>query len=184
MLLYPTYFTHKVTDLNINFLNQINVKGIILDVDDTLVESNESVPQSDIVNWIETLKSSGIKVILLSNNISIRVEPLAKKLDILYISMAMKPLTAGLKKAIKRISCNPQSVIIVGDQIFTDILAANIFKIRSVLVDPLEKSSTFLLKLKRFIEKPIKSNIILNPELKLENIKKELSNISSEDKNS
>ena len=177
MILYPTYFTSKVTDINLNFLRSLNVKGIILDVDDTLVAHKIHSPKQEVVEWINKLKLNQIKIILLSNNFENRVKPFAEKLNIPYISLSMKPLTFGLKKAIKHINCNSEESIVIGDQIFTDILAANLLGIKSILVEPIKESSSLIFKFKRFLENCIKKN--LNSKL---NLKNELNKIS-EDKN-
>ena len=179
MILYPTYFTYKVTDINFAFLKHLNIKGIILDVDDTLVAHRIPNPQQEVVEWINTLKLNRIKIILLSNNFKNRVKPFAKKLNIPYIHLSMKPLTFGLKKAIKNINCSPQETIVVGDQIFTDVLAANLLGIKSILVEPIKKSNSILFKVKRFFEKQIKKNLVLHSDFNLANINSDI----SEDKN-
>ena len=184
LIFYPTYFTHKVTDITAQILKYLNVEAVILDVDDTLVSPKKSYPKKEIINWIQNLKLQGIKVALLSNNFSKRIQPLSKSLDIHYVSMGMKPLTFGLKKTIKKISCSKKNTIMVGDQIFTDILAANCAGMRSILVDPLEESKTLLLKFKRLLEKNLRTSIISDNSLNLKNLESKLSkNQSWEDKN-
>lgn len=158
-MLQPTYFACKVTDINFGFLESEGIKGIILDVDDTLVARKVSTPDLSVKNWINNLKAKGIKVILLSNNMKKRVKPFAGKIGVPFIYWGMKPLTKGLKKAINEISCEKSNVLVIGDQIFTDILAANIFKVRSLLVEPITENNTLLFKTKRFFEKFIKQKI-------------------------
>ena len=158
-MLQPTYFASKVTDINLGFLESEGIKVIISDVDDTLVEREVLTPDSNVKNWINNLKAKGIKIILLSNNTKNRVEPFAEKIGVPFIYWGMKPLTKGLKKAIEETSCEKSNVLVIGDQIFTDILAANIFKVRSLLVDPITENSTLLFKIKRFFEKFIKKRI-------------------------
>lgn len=170
MILYPTYFTDKVTDININILNHLNVKGIILDVDDTLVAHKIPYPNQEITEWINNLKLNGIKVILLSNNFKSRVQTFASTLNIPYISLSMKPFTFGLKKAIKIINSHPKEILVVGDQIFTDILAANLLRVRSILVEPIEKSTSLLFRIKRFFENHIKQTLKSNPIFNLKNL--------------
>ena len=182
LLFYPTYFTHKVTDIKISILKYLNIQGIILDVDDTLIPHQKSYPKEEIISWIQNLKSHSIKVALLSNNFSKRIQPLSKNLEIEYVSMGMKPLTFGLKKTLEKISCSTTNSVMVGDQIFTDVLAANLAGVRSILVDPLEESKTMLLKFKRLLEKNFRERISNNNELNLKTLKQKLLNDpSSED---
>jgi uncharacterized protein len=171
-LFTPTYFTTKVTDINAHLLSKIKVKGIILDIDDTLVPHRHLIPDERVLGWINELKENDIKIILVSNNFKKRVSVFADKTELPYVCMGLKPLTWGIKKAIKALALPKENVIIIGDQIFTDIMGANFIKIRSVLVEPVSKSKTFLLKFKRFFEKPIRKKIKENKSLDLTNLKK------------
>lgn len=173
-MFYPTYFAEKVTDINVNFLKHIGIKGVVLDIDNTLVAYQVSHAGIKVVDWINELRYNKIKIILLSNNTESRVKAFAETLDLPYISMSMKPLTKNLKKAINIISCHPQDVLVIGDQVFTDILSANIMKIRSILVTPIEDSSKGMLKIKRILEKPIRKSLFLNPRINLNEILKNM----------
>ncbi len=174
LLFTPTYFTEKVTDINVLLLNKIKVKGIILDIDDTLVPHRHPVPEKEILKWINELKENEIKIILVSNNFKNRVSAFAKKINVPYVCMGLKPLTWGIKKAIKILSLPKENVLIIGDQIFTDILGSNFIKVRSVLIDPVSSSKTFLLKFKRFFEKPFRKKIICDKKLDLSNLQNNL----------
>ena len=166
MLFCPTYFTEKVTNITIDFLKSENINGIIIDVDDTLVAHKTKDPEKSIVKWIDLIKENDIKIIILSNNFKNRVEIFAKKISLPYIYLGMKPLPSGLKKAIKLINTPIQNTLLVGDQIFTDILAANLLELKSLLVNPLEeKNSGIFLRFKRFLEKHIKKNLISNKSI-------------------
>ncbi len=166
-LFTPTYFAGKVTDINSNLLNNMNIKGVILDIDDTLVPHKHPVPEKKILNWISEIKENDIKVVLVSNNFRKRVSTFAKKINVPYVHMGLKPLTWGIKKAIKILSLPKENILIVGDQIFTDILGANFIKIKSILIDPVSQSKTFLLKFKRFFEKSLRKKIKKNTKLDL-----------------
>lgn len=173
-LFTPTYFTDKVTDINVNLLKKIKIKGIILDIDDTLVPHRHPMPEKETLKWINELKKNNIKVILVSNNFKKRVSSFAKKINVPYVCMGFKPLTWRIKKAIKILSIPKENVLIIGDQIFTDILGANFIKVKSVLIDPVSNSKTFLLKFKRFFEQSIRKKIIKNKNLDLLNLKNNL----------
>lgn len=173
-LFTPTYFTKKVTDITIDLLNKINIKGVILDIDDTLVPHKCPVPEKEIFRWLNELKENKIKIILVSNNFKKRVSIFAKKIDVPYVHMGLKPLTWGIKKAISILSIPKENILIVGDQIFTDILGSNFVKVKSVLIDPVSPSKTFLLKFKRFFEKSFRKKIKSNSNLNLLNSKNNL----------
>ena len=175
MFFYPTFYTGKVTDISLQILNYLNIKSVILDVDDTLVAHKTSDPNAEIVEWINMLKFNKLKIILLSNNFKNRVQSFADKLNIPYISLSMKPLTFGLKKAINKLNTTPSEILMIGDQIFTDVLAANISGIKSVLVDPIKESNSMMFKIKRCFENRIKRVLKSNPKFSLKSISEDKS---------
>jgi len=169
-LFIPTYFTKHVSNINPQILHKLNIKGIILDIDDTLAPHRCSTPDPEALKWVKLLKENNIKLILVSNNFKNRVSKFAKKLDLPYIYMCIKPLSYGIKKAVKHLNLPTEQIIMVGDQIFTDIIGANFLKLKSILVDPISKNKTMLLKIKRFFEKNIRKKIKNNSKLNLDSI--------------
>lgn len=157
-LFKPTFRAKKVTDITEKFLIKNNFCGIILDIDDTLTPHECPTAKPEIITWINGLKEVNIKIILVSNNFKERVRKFAEQLDVPYISTGLKPLPFGMKKAIKKLKLLPNNLLVIGDQIFTDVVGANFLNIKSVLVDPISPSKTLVLKLKRFFEKPILKN--------------------------
>ncbi len=167
MTFFPTYFTNEVTDIKLEILKKLNINGVLLDIDDTLVKTKSELPEKKILDWINLLKKNDIKIILVSNNTKSRVEKFAKNLDIPWVAMSYKPLTFKLKKAIKKISCNLNNVVMIGDQIFTDIFAANLINIKSILVNPMSISKGIIITIKRKLEEPIRCKIKSNNKFKL-----------------
>ena len=98
----------------------------------------------------------------MSNITEERVKKFAENLskfniNIPWIAMGYKPLGFKIKRAIEEISCKSGEIILIGDQIFTDILAANLINIKSVLVDPVSKPSNIFMKVKRKLENRIRT---------------------------
>ena len=149
-LLKPTLYFHNITEITLNIIKNMKVDGIILDIDGTLTLQNSLHVDKSIFNWIGKILNNNINIILLSNNISKeRVKSFAKKINLPYLYLAMKPIPIKLYKALKIINCKKQKAIIIGDQLFTDILLANIIGMRSILVDSiLNKASKLTLKQK------------------------------------
>ncbi|MGN1043388.1 MAG: YqeG family HAD IIIA-type phosphatase [Acutalibacteraceae bacterium] len=166
-IFYPSFYIDKVDKISISTLKKLNIRGIILDIDDTLVPHKSSTPNEKIILWIKSIQQNNVKLILVSNNFKKRVESFAKLLNLPYISFGIKPFSHGFKKAIHELGIPKSEIIIVGDQIFTDVLGANFLGIKSILVDPVSKSKTFMLKLKRFLEIPIKNKILKNKKIHL-----------------
>ena len=104
------------------------------------------------MEWLEEMRRLGIKMTVLSNNTKKRVEPLAKELGLDYISFACKPLTVGISRALKKMRLPKNSVALVGDQIFTDIIGGNLKRMPTILVEPFHMEDKPSFKLKRKLE--------------------------------
>ncbi len=161
-MLKPNSAFEKVTDISSDFLINNNIKGIILDVDNTLIDLN-SVPVDNIQEWIKKIKNAKIKVCIASNSLKKhKVENIAKILDVKYVFFSMKPLRVGLKKAKKILGLEPKYIAEIGDQLFTDVLGANRMKMFSIITKPISPEKHFLTELKRKIEKKLLSKYNIN----------------------
>ncbi len=154
MIFRPMYAFVSVTDISIDFLNSKNIKGLILDLDNTLTTHNNPIPAEKVTDWIEDMKKSGIKMMIVSNNSSERVTPFAKNLGLDFVSKGRKPLTYGFSRAQKLIDIPFKNIAIVGDQIFTDIVGANVKRVQTIYVKPIQLENTLFFKFKRAMEKP------------------------------
>jgi len=152
MLLYPKLYIKNVTKIDLEFLEKNNIKGLILDVDNTLIDYDKK-PIDGLQKWCEDLKQNNIKLCILSNsNKKEKVRNIAKKLDIPFIYFAKKPLKSGFKKAKKILELQNENIGVVGDQLMTDVLGANRCKMFSVLVEPISEKDIWITKLKRPLE--------------------------------
>ena len=156
MLFIPKLQVRRVTDITIDILKQNNIKAVILDVDNTLIDLDKK-PLEGIENWINMLKENDIKICIASNSAKKeKIEKIAKMLDIKYIYFSTKPLKRGLKKAKLLLEIeDSKSIAEVGDQIFTDVLAANRMKMFSILTEPISREKVKINNLKRKLEKRI-----------------------------
>lgn len=155
MILYPKAYFEKITDISIEFLKVHKIEGLILDVDNTLIDYNK-VMIDGLEKWVQEMKANDIKLFILSNsNKKNKIEKISKDLQIEYIYFAKKPLKMGFKKTKKILGLNNENIGVVGDQIFTDILGANRCKMFSILVKPINEKDILITKLKRPIEKHI-----------------------------
>lgn len=155
----PTYFVDSVTDISADFLIKNDIKALILDIDDTITTHGNQKIDSNTEKWLEDLKSHKIKLILVSNNFKDRVARIAEYIGAPYVYSGMKPLPNGFIRALDILHTTKKNTMVVGDQVFTDILGANIAGICSILVEPKGESDTLLLKIKRFMEKPLKKRL-------------------------
>lgn len=152
MFFYPDYYCDKVTDITIDLLKENQIKGMMLDVDNTLIDFDKNL-LNGVEEWIEQIKQNDIKCIILSNSNKVdKITMVAKKLELPYIFFATKPLKRGFKKARKELNLENENIAVVGDQIFTDIIGANRNKMFSILVNPIAKKDIWMTRLKRPIE--------------------------------
>lgn len=161
MSIYPNFYFKNIIQINSEFLKENNIKALILDVDNTLLDFDLNYVEG-LEKWYKNIKENNIKCIIVSNsNKTKKVEMVADFLKIPYIKFATKPLKRGFKKALQQIEFPPENIAAVGDQIFTDVIGANRMKMVSILVEPLAEKDIWMTKVKRPIE-----NLIIKKYLK------------------
>lgn len=149
----PTYVFDKVGEITPEFLHKKQIKGLLLDLDNTLTTHNNPVPPQSSLDWLDKMRAAGIRLMIVSNNHAPRVTPFAEQLGLEFVSEGKKPLTFGYTRAIKRLGLEKRNVAAVGDQIFTDVLGSNLKGIRSIFVFPIEPETSLPFRFKRAIEK-------------------------------
>lgn len=136
--LIPHGFYDRVTDIDPKVLAQKGIRLVLADLDNTLVPYQELEPGEAIRRWKEELNQNGITLFLLSNSRKpTRPKAFAQLLDIPYIGHAGKPKKKGFRAALERTGCTPEQTVIVGDQIFTDILGGNRSGVTPLLIRPI-----------------------------------------------
>lgn len=123
MILYPDIYLKNVKEITIDLLNKNSIKGLLLDVDNTLIDFNLKILDG-AKEWCQNLKNQGIKIFILSNTNKIeKVKTVAKELEIDYINFAKKPSKSGFKKACKILNLEPKNIAAVrrpnNDRCFT-----------------------------------------------------------------
>ena len=153
--LVPDYYFKTFDMASAEFLVSIGVKGILLDVDNTLEPYENPLPTEKVLLWFESLKSAGICAAIVSNNDKERIELFNRDLKLPAYFKSKKPFKSRLLKAMSDIGTTPENTIFMGDQVFTDVWAARNAKIRAILVPPIKDKTDFFTKFKRLLEKPI-----------------------------
>ncbi len=154
MLFRSTAAFRRVTDITPEILSKLNIKGLILDLDNTLTTHDNPKPADGVPEWLDLMKSNGIRLMIVSNNHAPRVKPFADMLGLEFVSEGKKPFTKGFKEAKTLMGLTKNELAAVGDQIFTDVLGANLFRIKMLYVSPIEHENTTFFKLKRKLEIP------------------------------
>lgn len=153
MKLYPHLYLNNIKEITIELLKQNNIKGLILDIDNTLINFDKNlIPGCE--DWCNNLKANGIKMCILSNTNKVhKVKKVAETLDLEYLYFAHKPNKKGFKKAKEILELNPENIAVVGDQIFTDVLGGNRSNMVTILTKPIDARDIWLTRLKRPFEK-------------------------------
>lgn len=154
MLFTITAAFYRVTEITPDVLRKMGIRGLILDLDNTLTTHDNPVPAEGVLDWIALMKKSGIKLMIVSNNHPPRVKPFADMLGLPFVSEGRKPLTKGFTEAMRRMRLEKKQLAAVGDQIYTDVLGANLFGVKMLYVTPIEHEKTTFFKVKRRLEKP------------------------------
>ncbi|MGT2887816.1 YqeG family HAD IIIA-type phosphatase [Streptococcus didelphis] len=149
----PTHMVEAVYDLKANDLIRHGITAVLVDLDNTLIAWNNPDGTPELRAWLDEMTIADISVVVVSNNNHKRVERAVSKFGVDFISRAMKPFSRGINMAIERYGFNRDEVIMVGDQLMTDIRASHRSGIKSVLVKPLVNSDAWNTKINRYIER-------------------------------
>ena len=155
----PKQYVKSVFEIDYNKLYEKGIRLILTDLDNTLISYKETEPQVMQYQWLKMVKDMGFEVIIVSNNShKERVSHFADLFDVPFINLALKPTKIGIKKALKkaRKQYKPEEVVALGDQLMTDVLAANRMAFYTILVQAVDKKSDILpTRLNRRLERHV-----------------------------
>ncbi len=151
----PDYYFDTFDDASADFLKSIGVKGIILDVDNTLEPYENPKPSKAVVEWIGSLDAVGIKAAIVSNNDGERIGLFNAELGLPAFFKAGKPFKKNILAAMSAIGTTKSTTILMGDQVFTDVWAARNAGIRAILVPPIKDKRDVFTRFKRLLERPV-----------------------------
>lgn len=155
MLLMPQFLFKDVFDLTQDFIAAHGVQGIIFDIDNTLVGFRNPKPTPEVLALLDRLNKAGVKMAIASNNNQQRVSLFAQGLGLPAYHRSMKPLGFVLRRICKDFGLSPKNVLLVGDQIYTDMLGGNCAGMMTALVEPIDTKETVLFRIKRALEIPV-----------------------------
>ncbi len=153
-LLYPTLYRPHIWDITVEDLQALGVRGLLLDVDNTLTYHGSQELPEPVKQWLDTMQQAGFSMTVVSNSWEWRVAPFARRLGLRHNALSCKPLPFGFWRGMRRMGLKRRECIAIGDQVFTDILGANLCGIASVQLQPIElETGKPILKLKRQLER-------------------------------
>ncbi|EDW20215.1 had superfamily (subfamily iiia) phosphatase [Bacillus pumilus ATCC 7061] len=151
----PDEFVKSIFHISPQKLKERNVKGIITDLDNTLVEWDRPSATPRLIEWFQEMKDHGIQVTIVSNNNEKRVKLFSEPVHIPFIYKAKKPMGRAFNKAVADMQLKKEDVVVIGDQLMTDVLGGNRHGFHTILVVPVAASDGFITKFNRQIERRI-----------------------------
>ena len=151
----PDFYFETYAGASVSFLKEQGIKALVLDIDNTLEPYENAKPSEAVVAWFSSLKEAGISAAFVSNNNRERVDIFNASLGFIAYSKAKKPFAGKIKKAMRELGVEKNETLFMGDQIFTDVLAARFAGIRAALVPPIKDKTDALTRFKRWLERPI-----------------------------
>ena len=152
----PFAHAQSVYEIEPEFFKKNGVKVLFLDLDNTLDSYKAKTPQERTINLVNNLKEKGIEPVIISNNKPHRVCGYADALGVSYLASARKPFSKKIKAELAKRELKPEEVMLVGDQLMTDVLAARGAKIRVVLTEKVVKEDQWTTHINRLMDRPIR----------------------------
>ncbi len=155
--LLPDYCCGSIYDVSPEKLKERGVTLLLADLDNTLVSYDKAMPPERLRAYAEELRGAGIDLLLLSNSRKpTRPKQFAEALGIPYLGHAGKPKTGGFRTAMERMGRTREETMMVGDQIFTDVLGARRAGVPVILVRPIRLAGNPGRYLRYAIELPMR----------------------------
>ncbi|WP_407269512.1 YqeG family HAD IIIA-type phosphatase [Radiobacillus sp. PE A8.2] len=153
----PNEHVKDVFEIRPEKLKEKGIKGIITDLDNTLVAWDVEYATPEIIEWFRLMQENDIKVTIISNNKEQRVKLFSEPLNTPFVYSARKPLRRAFKRAAKDMKLSKDEIVVIGDQLLTDVLGGNGAGFYTILVVPIVKTDGKITKINRQIERRILS---------------------------
>lgn len=151
----PDQYLPSIYAIDFRELRQRGITSLIVDLDNTLVEATRADATPRLMEWLDSVKQEGFRVMIVSNNNRTRVSKFALPLQIPFIHAARKPLNQAFKRALKELGSQKEETVVVGDQLLTDVFGGNRMGFHTILVVPVSKMEGFFTKINRRLERAI-----------------------------
>lgn len=167
----PDYMGKRLYEIDIDYLSSLGFRLILIDIDNTLLPDSSINVSKEAEEIISKLKKNSCELCLLSNASYKRASLIAKILNVHFIAPANKPsiykLQSYISEKMKLNRWQKKEIVLIGDQIFTDILCAKRLGINSILVEKISDNERWWIKIKRLLEILIKKYLFSNQKIKL-----------------
>lgn len=151
--LMPDQYVESIFSITADRLHNQKIRAIITDLDNTLVEWDRAEATPEVMSWLEGLRDAGIQVTVLSNNARGRVERFCHPLGVHFIWSARKPTGRAFRRAVEEMNVSIAETVVIGDQLFTDVLGGNLLGFHTILVVPVASTDGFFTRFNRRLER-------------------------------
>lgn len=152
--LLPHMRVNTIYDIDLHRLKERGVRGIITDLDNTLVGAKVPLATPELVAWLEVVRELGFSVVIVSNNNNVRVSRFADPLGIPFVHAARKPANKAFVKALRVLGLEAEKTAVIGDQMMTDVLGGRRMGLFTILVSPIAPADEGVMtRVNRMIEK-------------------------------
>lgn len=162
-MLRPTFLAEALWTIDLDWLASAGrasprgIRGLILDLDNTLVDWNDTRVRPEVRRWIEAAHRKGMRLCLASNALrAARVSAVAEDLKLLLVARAGKPFPVAFRRAMAALGTDPATTCAIGDQVFTDMLGANWLGLMTILLTPLSRRESPHTRVIRLLERPLR----------------------------
>lgn len=159
-MLCPDLRVDSIYDINLDQLWDRGMRGVLFDLDNTLIEWDNNQPAPEMLQWMQKVRERGFQVCLLSNNSAQRVQEIARYVDVPFFAPARKPLLRVFQQALRSMGLQPEQTAMVGDQMFTDVLGGNRLGMYTIWVRPLSSKEFFGTRFTRMLEKIVLRQLV------------------------
>lgn len=151
----PDEHVKSILDITPDQLKNKGMKGIITDLDNTLVEWDRPQATPQLIRWFDDMRKNHIDVIIVSNNKEARVKSFSDPLHIPFFYRAKKPLGKAFRQAIAQMGIKKEEAVVIGDQLLTDVFGGNRSGFHTILVVPVAQTDGITTKFNRFVERKL-----------------------------
>lgn len=153
--LRPQEYHNSIFEIDLDRLRRMGKRAIILDLDNTLVRWNDPTPTPKLLEWLAAVRAHGLMPCIVSNNSGPRVGEFAARAGVPFVPSAAKPRVKGFRQAMRQLGVAPDETVVVGDQLFTDVLGGNRAGAYTILVVPIDRREFIGTRLVRLIERRV-----------------------------
>lgn len=164
-LVRASRYVASVNLIDVDELRSQGVRCVLLDRDNTLIPRDVKRPPLEVREWLSKLHEAGLAVCMVSNNFHTdEVCASAEDLGCAVVHHAMKPAPVAVRYAMQMVGVPAEQTVLIGDQLFTDMVAGNLAGVQTILVRPQSRKDLWYTYILRAAEHVVLRNVTFEGE--------------------